>query len=138
MYSPSRAISQGCTQATPIYIKLSLILLHAYHHIRSILCILLPEQSARDAHIHMNKPFDVRSCIALLYKTAIPGATLKIVAWPRMNSAIIPRSLLGNVLHSRRFLMPTEVFLLYICVLTTLSHYAGGLGCEADIVTHSQ
>ena len=32
------------------------------------------------AHIHMNKPFDVCSCIALLYKTATPGATLKTVS----------------------------------------------------------
>ena len=32
------------------------------------------------AHIHMNKPFDVCSCIALLCKTAIPGATLKMVS----------------------------------------------------------
>ena len=41
---------------------------------------------------------------------------------------------------SRRILKPTGVFLLYTCVLTTLSNYAGGLGCEADcqfMVTHS-
>ena len=34
MYSTSRAISQGCTQATPTYIKSTLIQQHAYHHIR--------------------------------------------------------------------------------------------------------
>ena len=73
----------------------------------------------------MNKPFDVRSCIALQYKTAIPGATLKTPG----QEQIQPSSLLGLLSH--RILKPTEVFLLYICVLTTLSNYAGGLGCEA-------
>ena len=44
-------------------------------------------------------------------------------------------------LLSHRILKPTEVFLLYICVLTTLSNYTAGLGCEADcqyMATHSQ
>jgi len=74
------------------------------------------------AHIHMNKPFDVRSCIALQYKTAIPGATLKTPG----QEQIQPSSLLGLLSH--RILKPTEVFLLYICVLKTLSNYAEGLG----------
>ena len=74
----------------------------------------------------MNKPFDVRSCIALQYKTAIPGATLKTPG----QEQIQPSFLLGLLSHM--ILKPTEVFLLYICVLTTLSNYAGGLGCEAD------
>ena len=74
----------------------------------------------------MNKHFNVRSCIALQYKTAIPGATLKTPGQEQIHSS----SLLGLLSH--RILKPTEVFLLYICVLTTLSNYAGGLGCEAD------
>jgi len=37
----------------------------------------------------------------------------------------------GSLPLSHRILKPTEVFLLYICVLKTLSNYAGGLRCEA-------
>ena len=76
--------------------------------------------------------------LVLLYntKTAIPGATLKVPG----QEQIQPSSLLGLLSH--RILKPTaEVFLLYICVLKTLSNYAEGLGCEADcqyMVTHSQ
>ena len=71
--------------------------------------------------------------LVLLYYAKQPfqvQLSRRLVAWPRMNTAIIPRSLLGLLSH--RILKPTEVFLLYICVLTTLSNYAGGLGCEAD------
>ena len=88
----------------------------------------------------MNKSFDVRSYIALLYKTAIPGATLKTVSGLAKNEfSHQPQiSILGLLSH--RILKPTEVFLLYNCVLTTLSNCAGGLGYEADcqfMVTHS-
>ena len=89
------------------------------------------------AHIHMNIPFDVCSCIALLYKTVIPGATLKTVSGLAKNEfSYHPQiSLYFDYFH---ILKPTGVFLLYICVLTALSNYAG---CEADcqfMVTHSQ
>ena len=89
------------------------------------------------AHIHMNKPFDVCSCIALLYKTVIPGATLMMVSGLAKNefSYISSQDLYFDYFH---ILKPAGVFLLYICVLTTLSIYAG---CEADcqfMVTHSQ
>ena len=125
MYSPSKAISPSHTYIHKIVPYIVACISPRKGHVLSFQSNQ-PGMYPSHAHIHMNKPFDVRSCIALLYKTAIPGATLKTPG----QEQIQPSSLLGLLSH--RILKPTEVFLLYICVLTTLSNYAGGLGCEAD------
>jgi len=68
MYSPSRAISQGCTQATPIYIKSTHTVIVS-HHTRVDL-MYSPSRAisqgqysqAKHAHIHKIDPYIV-ACI---------------------------------------------------------------------------